>query len=743
MCHTSARKGILPVLAISAYLLLPAAPCRPDLNLQTSVGFDNAVRIGAWAPATVTIKGTGVTAQSQVQIVVSVPPPTPGTVIYARPVDLHAGAVDEQIPLAYLPQEYIRPDGTRARLVVEGRVAAEQPVPEASVVGPTQPLLVALTRDRSGFAYLHRVDLGLPHWPRTATLSAQFSAGGSNNRASNPCVIAYPAPSTLPVCPEAYSAADCVILGDLPMDALTDAQWASLIQWVRDGGELVVSGVADINRLRDPRISGLLPLIPQDTRQLARLTGLAERYRVSTAFGPATIITGRPKADADVICSQKGIPLVLARREGCGVIVFTSFDLASPAVAAWPGAEDLWREILRLRNPELTASAIVEAEMRWPASPFGRGFGPEGSLHALGDALAGSRATGAPGAGFVGLYLASYILCLVPVNYLLLRKKDRREWAWITAPLVVLAFSIGAYGVGYALRGSSLRVGYATILEGAPGQRSLRALTLATIFSPAPAKYDLGTSDPQTVTQAVSFVLFEIGVRARDLFVDEGPGHGVRGVAIPMWSTRSFSLVSHADLGGVIAAAFIPGVPEGTVRITNNTPHRITNCAVTYRAATVNLGTLDPFTTKQASLRVAPAEPWGRISLGPALEYGAYTNYSRTYQRSSSSQEDQIRQALAIAVAANTAQIDGADPLLFTGWIDGDVTGLKIAPARGVVTGCTLLAIHVPHPAPAVRGDRHIGQLPRARRDPFAAGTLRPLMLRRSHHPASQPGRPR
>ena len=43
--------------------------------------------------------------------------------------------------------------------------------------------------------------------------------------------------------------------------------------------------------------------------------------------------------------------------------------------------------------------------------------------------------------------LAGYILLVGPVNYFVLRWRDRLAWAWITIPTLTLAFSALAYGI--------------------------------------------------------------------------------------------------------------------------------------------------------------------------------------------------------------------------------------------------------------------------------------------------------
>ena len=48
------------------------------------------------------------------------------------------------------------------------------------------------------------------------------------------------------------------------------------------------------------------------------------------------------------------------------------------------------------------------------------------------------------------MLLGAYILLIGPINYLVLRRLDRREWAWVTMPVLIVVFAVGAYGFGIA-----------------------------------------------------------------------------------------------------------------------------------------------------------------------------------------------------------------------------------------------------------------------------------------------------
>ena len=61
-----------------------------------------------------------------------------------------------------------------------------------------------------------------------------------------------------------------------------------------------------------------------------------------------------------------------------------------------------------------------------------------------------------PPIGGLIVLLFGYILLVGPVNYLVLRRLDRREWAWVTVPVLILVFTVGSFGIGGLLRGSDV-----------------------------------------------------------------------------------------------------------------------------------------------------------------------------------------------------------------------------------------------------------------------------------------------
>jgi hypothetical protein len=92
----------------------------------------------------------------------------------------------------------------------------------------------------------------------------------------------------------------------------------------------------------------------------------------------------------------------------------------------------------------------------------------------------------------IPILLIAYIALIGPINYLVLRRIDRREWAWFTMPSLIVVFAVGAYGFGAALRGSEVVVNEIATVRGAAGATTGSAQVYLGVFSPSRQAYQRG-----------------------------------------------------------------------------------------------------------------------------------------------------------------------------------------------------------------------------------------------------------
>ncbi|MDQ2800035.1 MAG: hypothetical protein M3Y13_10365, partial [Armatimonadota bacterium] len=229
----------------------------------------------------------------------------------------------------------------------------------------------------------------------------------------------------------------------------------------------------------------------------------------------------------------------------------------------------------------------------------------------------------APPTGIIGFFLLAYVLILVPINYLVLKRLDRKEWAWVTIPVLVLLFAAGTYGVGYAAKGGSLFLNRAAIIETTAGQRQAGVYADLGLFSPRRTNYDVSLADPNALSAIPNAREDDYANRyqrrgsnlensyGQTRFVQAGQGATLHDVSVNMWAMRAFDVQTTTDLGGTIDAALTDAGPPLGVHgtIANHTSHALSECALLCNGQWQSLGDLPPGAVK-------PVSSWGRFNGG-------------------------------------------------------------------------------------------------------------------------------
>jgi hypothetical protein len=342
--------------------------------------------------------------------------------------------------------------------------------------------------------------------------------------------ISYLKPEQTPDRWAGYDAADLVVLGNVTAEALSAPQQAALLEWVRMGGTVVATGGDEI-RLRS-----------EFFRQLA----------------PA----------------------------GLGRVQILPFDISRPPYRGSPGTVAALRQALRDAETTRALARSLETASRRPGDPeFGQS--------PLGEACLAIPEMDAPPFGTIGLFLAAYLICLVPVNYAFLRRRDRKEWAWVTTPAIVFIFSALAYAVGFGIKGGRVVVSRTGVIEARAGAPTGAARSHVGLFSPRKTRYDLTFSQPRALLYEWRPALFE--ERGRALTVREEERWSITGAELDMWSMRVFSVEHPVDLGEGIRVLWRrepSDLKRGDGVITNRTPFDIEECHLIAYGSDLALGRL-------------------------------------------------------------------------------------------------------------------------------------------------------
>ncbi len=417
-----------------------AAETPAGLTMEANVLMDGHVRVGSWMAIDIHVANTGPAISGELRLAGG----AQGRTRFGTRVDLPTQS-DKTYRLYAQPPAF----GRELEIsLVDGNRTVATTKATFTVHDATQ-LVVGVVAEQPG-DIVGDLDL-LPNQNSVAPLVVPLTVG------------------ELPVRVEAWGVLDRLVWQDTDSAGLTTEQIDALRGWVAGGGRLVIvggtAGPASLSAFPDV----LLPYRPTatiDVEPEALVALLGELPETATALPALSgeLTEGRPLASA-------GDRTVAAERSyGSGSVTIVGFDPTASWIAGTTQAEGMWRRLLPTRSsggPIIgDDSQIVSAATQLPSLALP----PIGGLIAL---------------------LGAYILLIGPINYLVLRRLDRREWAWITMPVLIVAFAAGAYGFGSLLRGSDLIVNEVAIVRGAPGTTDGAAQIYLGVFSPSRGTYQL------------------------------------------------------------------------------------------------------------------------------------------------------------------------------------------------------------------------------------------------------------
>ena len=222
------------------------------------------------------------------------------------------------------------------------------------------------------------------------------------------------------------------------LSLLSSAQDTALLQWVKLGGLLIVTGTSAAN----PTWQANLPLVPGPAHDVSG-DGLTQLFDNSVANPPRLRTYARSiKRDTELWAGTSSLPLLAAMPMGRGTIVQTSFLPSQPALLGWSSNAAFWTQVLKngsSGNNSALPSLLDKTGVL--------------SLATASDALTPLRI---PSLRFWALLFALYALVVGPGVFFVLRRRKRETLAWVLLPAISILTTIGIYVFGAAQRPSGV-----------------------------------------------------------------------------------------------------------------------------------------------------------------------------------------------------------------------------------------------------------------------------------------------
>lgn len=488
--HNTRLRHFVPLVLILWLLLLwPAGVNAQDgITWQISIGYGEVVKPGVWMPVTITIANDG----PDVSGTLSVRASNNANTVYSQPVDLPHGA-NKRIVLPVVSDMEGWGNATYNVQLRSGNATIKQERVRVNHISGDELMIGVLSEDSAALPQL-----------------ADVGRGGQGR-----AVLVRLLPADLPERPEFLQSLDTLFIHAVDTSQLSEAQREALRLWVMDGGRLVVGG-------QQQTAGGLADLLPATvdgdggTGSVAALEA-ATGWRASDRSFSAPIVRLEPKAGTEVVRGDNNAPLLVRQMLGSGTVVLSAFDLGTLSEAG--NVADLWQRVLLFswQQPSLLAAL----QQNW--------FALQNVLDLPSLAL--------PSVFTLLLFLLAYIIVVGPLNYLVLQRIGRREWAYVSVPVLVLLFSGGAYAWGTAGRGGETITTQLSFVRVMPDAPRGQATTYMLFFSPSRRSYDLSvpadtwltSGEPPWNQQGGALEVSENGNRNQiaELLIDVG---GVRPV---------------------------------------------------------------------------------------------------------------------------------------------------------------------------------------------------------------------
>lgn len=354
----------------------------------------------------------------------------------------------------------------------------------------------------------------------------------------------------------ALSALSYVVASSDDLDGLVPEQRDALSDWIATGGRLLVAA-EDPSAVVWPASAGGLAWTG------GRVTG-----------GDGSLAEGR-------------VALV---RDGLGQVMVTRGPLAT-----------LGRDLVEdaLRPPPAVYSASSQE--------FFNDFGPGTSA----DTELMNKLRGRSGnlrlSWFVG-FLVVYLLLVGPANYLLLKRRGRKELLWVTVPVLALVFSGVAYGLARGSRGGVEMATAGVVFATQSGQEG-RAVAIVSSGTGG----DRTFSFPTKAAVAPSFLpFFGSSQKGSTQLTSDGARVTVQTAPFSMHFARG--TLDRFD--GFIRATVRPAGDAVRYEVVNETPHDLTYVNLVMNSNAVEIDDLDAGESARGQFPLPPERRRFRVLVG-------------------------------------------------------------------------------------------------------------------------------
>jgi hypothetical protein len=265
--------------------------------------------------------------------------------------------------------------------------------------------------------------------------------------------------------------------------------------------------------------------------------------------------------------------------------------------------------------------------------------------------------------------LVAYIALIGPINYIVLRRLDKREWAWVTIPALVVVFAVGSYGLGASLKGSDVIVNEVGVVRAAQGSGRGIGQVYVGIYSPSRRSFQVSIPGGALLSNPVSQVQNTGSEQPLDVLFGDSASH-LRNFDVGFGVLRGFRAEAPADTPPVESNLRLSaGKLQGTV--TNRSDTTLENLAIIFGGGVAVIDSLEAGKSRTIDLDTTQVSPYGS-----ALSERVFG--SSLVRDAATSRKIYTRRAV-IDQLTNYGSLSTTDTPLLLAWRTGSVVDVQVA----------------------------------------------------------------
>ncbi len=258
----------------------------------------------------------------------------------------------------------------------------------------------------------------------------------------------------------ALESIDIIIINDFDTGKLSKDQINGIKEWVRNGGMLLLGSGANADKVLKSFSGNILNGTVGETKTVRTDFGITEDELVR--LSGKNISPKRMSIDITNLKIRNSKSVLKDRREvllsstdiGNGNVLVAEFSLAlSSEIASLYGKA--FSEIIKENLTEYKSTELRDSYNQYTG----------GYYNSSTDVLRMNDTDILPNLKLYAVLLIIYVIIAGPILYIILKKKDLRNWLWLAVPVTSVAFSLVIYIIGTTTRIQKPYINYASEIQ--------------------------------------------------------------------------------------------------------------------------------------------------------------------------------------------------------------------------------------------------------------------------------------